>query len=179
MLHDRMKLLRPIPVLLFSVSLSLPAVAQEAGWHYSPLPGEGDRASLGCAPESTPESFACVAVRCEDDYSTGIHIHTSRPEGDVGEWLLTIDRENLKVETVASDAPYGAQIVDETEWLLERLKQGTFVYLQPETGTQPPTNPVSLAGSLYAINSALTWCAPRLSPVNEDADEPTGAPSVQ
>lgn len=166
-------------VIALSLTFSLPAVAQEAGWHYSPLPGEGDRASLGCAPESTRESFACVAVRCEDDYSTGIHIHTSRPEGDVGEWLLTIDRENRTVETVPSDAPYGAQIVNETEWLLERLKQGTFVYLQPKTGTQPPTNPVSLAGSLYAINSALAWCAPRVPPVNEDADEPTGALGVQ
>ena len=37
--------------LLFGVS---PALAQEAGWHYSPFPAEGDRATLGCSYGATP-----------------------------------------------------------------------------------------------------------------------------
>ena len=64
--------------------IAQPVFAQEAGWHYSPLAGEGDRAALGCAAGATASSFTCLAVRCEDDFTVGLHIHTSRPGGDAG-----------------------------------------------------------------------------------------------
>jgi hypothetical protein len=41
-------------IALMAVLLAGPAEAQESGWHYSPYRGEGDRAALGCAYESTP-----------------------------------------------------------------------------------------------------------------------------
>jgi hypothetical protein len=148
--------------------------AQEAGWRYSPLPGEGDRATLGCADGSNEQSYSCVAVRCEDDWTTGIYIHTSRTEGDQGDWLLTIDRENRTVSAAPGLAPYGAKIAqEESEWLLERLKEGTFIYLQPKQGTQPEQNPVPLGGSLYAINQALAYCAPRVQSSPTSTAEPS------
>jgi hypothetical protein len=152
------------------------AGGQEAGWNYSPIPGEGDRASLGCARDSTEDRFTCIAVRCEDDFTTGVHIHTSRPEGDRGTWLITVDRENKTFEAMKSTAPYGARITTDIPWLLERLKQGTYVYLQPRSGTQPALNPVHLNGSLYAINRALAYCAPRVPP--SDAQSEEGQPSI-
>ncbi len=148
--------------------LSITVNAQEAGWHYSPIAGEGDRAALGCAKDSSSEIYTCIAVRCEDDYSAGIYIHTSRPEGDAGSWLLTVDRENRNVSADRTGGPYGAKILGDTPWLLERLKQGTYVYLQPQTGTQPLLNPIHLNGSLFSINTALAYCAPRVPPAPEE-----------
>lgn len=113
--------------------LALPAMAQEAGWHYSPLPGEGDRATLGCALNSSPEVYACIAVRCEDDYSTGVHIHTSRPEGDAGRWAITIDKETRAFDAEAAE-PYGARLVGDYAWVLDGLAHGAVAYLEPESG---------------------------------------------
>lgn len=157
---------------MLALLVSAPAMAQEAGWHYSPLPGEGDRATLGCARDSTPTSFACLAVRCEDDFSTGVYVHTSRPD-DTGIWDITIDREVAAPRAVATDAPYGARFAADAAWLLERLQQGTFVYLRPAAASGEPVAFIDLAGSLFAINRALAWCAPRV-PVGE----PNGPPGV-
>ena len=151
--------------------LTLPAPAQEAGWHYSPLPGEGDRATLGCALGSTPDAYACVAVRCEDDYTTGIHIHTSRPEADAGRWAITIDKETRSFDAQAAE-PYGARLVGDYSWVLDNLANGAVAYLEPETGSGMPANHIALDGSLYAINAALAFCAPRV-PV-----EPKTGPGV-
>ncbi len=151
--------------------LTLPATAQEAGWHYSPLPGEGDRATLGCAIGSTPDAYACIAVRCEDDYTTGIHIHTSRPEADAGRWAITIDKETRSFDAQAAE-PYGARLVGDYSWVLDNLANGAVAYLEPETGSGMPANHIALDGSLYAINAALAFCAPRV-PV-----EPKTGPGV-
>jgi hypothetical protein len=148
--------------------LALPATAQEAGWHYSPLPAEGDRATLGCALGSTPDVYACIAVRCEGDYSTGVHIHTSRPEGDAGRWAITIDKETRSFDAVAAQ-PYGARLVGDFSWVLDGLANGAVAYLEPETGSGMPANHIALDGSLYAINAALAFCAPRV-PVEPKAD---------
>jgi hypothetical protein len=148
--------------------LALPATAQEPGWHYSPLPGEGDRATLGCALGSTPDVYACIAVRCEDDYSTGVHIRTSRPEGDAGRWAITIDKETRSFDAEAAQ-PYGARLVGDFSWVLDSLANGAVAYLEPETGSGMPTNHIALDGSLYAINAALAFCAPRV-PVEPKAD---------
>ena len=85
------------------------ALAQEVGWHYSPLNGEGDRATLGCAYGSTAANFTCLAVRCEDDFSVGLYIHTSRPGGDAGRWRLTVDEEQLDL-TAVDATPYHARV---------------------------------------------------------------------
>jgi hypothetical protein len=142
------------------------ASAQEVGWHYSPLPGEGDRAALGCALNSTPETFACIAVRCEDDFSTGVHIHTSRPEGDAGTWAVTVDKETHSFVAEAAE-PYGAQLVGDYAWVLDNLRNGAVAYLQPEDGSPMPANHIALDGSLYAIAKALAYCAPRTPSAGE------------
>lgn len=145
------------------------AAAQEAGWHYSPLPREGDRAALGCARDSTARDFACLAVRCEDDFSTGVHIYASRAAGTAGVWEMTIDRENARPLAVADGAPYGGRFAEDEAWLLERLQQGTFVYLRHGDDADAPARFIDLTGSLRAIHLALAYCAPRLaSPYRTD-----------
>jgi hypothetical protein len=136
------------------------ALGQEPGWSYSPLPGEGDRAALGCNREATAEAFTCLAVRCEDDFGVGMHIHSSLPA--VGAWAVTIDRE-LTVPVVAepSDAPYSARIVGDVTELIEALKNGGIAYLDAADGSVSAQ--IRLGGSLGAINQALFFCAPRLS----------------
>lgn len=138
-----------------------PALAQQPGWSWSPLPGEGDRASLGCARDSTAEDFTCLAVRCEDDFSTGVHIHASRPQGVDGSWEMTLDRETRNL--VAEPAPpYGGRLLDPDGWLLDGLRHGTFVYLRHEDDVSAGFAYIDLGGSFRAIEEALLWCAPRL-----------------
>ena len=148
------------------------AQAQEAGWHYSPLPAEGDRATLGCALGSSPEVFTCIAVRCEDDFTVGIYAHTSRPEDHAGEWLVTIDRVNRPFVGEPGPGPYRARLQDPDGWLLSNLKNGAVAYLHPQEGPPVPLNFIPLSGSLYEINRALAYCAPRVP------DEPNGRPGV-
>ncbi len=139
------------------------SAAQAPGWSYSPLPGEGDRAALGCSRESRPGQYACLAVRCEDDFAIGVHIHTSRPEGDAGEWSLVLDREfALQLRAEPSEAPYGARVSGEVADLVEGLKQSGLAYLDAADGDVSAQIP--LTGSLAAINAALFFCAPRVKP---------------
>ena len=159
--------------------VATPVAAQQAGWHYSPLPGEGDRATLGCSYGATPDTFTCLAVRCEDDFTVGIHIHTSRPEGDAGDWVLEFDREmqRFPVTAVANGAPYGAGIEGDTSAILQNLKDAGLVYLDP-AGSPPINRAISLSGSLRAINQALYFCAPR-SPSAPDNAAPDEEPSAE
>ncbi len=147
------------------VGLATPTHAQEAGWHYSPLPGEGDRATLGCSYGATPETFTCLAVRCEDDFTIGLHIHTSRADGDAGAWVLEFDKEGerIPVTAVADGSPYHARIEGDVTPILDLLKNSGLIYLDPVAGP-PIDRAISLSGSLYAINQALYFCAPRKSP---------------
>lgn len=159
----------PAHALILSLVLgAVPIAAQEPGWRYSPLPGEGDRATLGCALHSTPETYACIAVRCEDDFSTGIHIHTSRVQGDAGRWAITVDKETRSFDAVATE-PYGALLAGDFSWVLHNLAHGAVAYLAPEDGSSMPANHIPLDGSLYAINGALAFCAPRV-PVEPKTD---------
>lgn len=148
-------------VLIAILALTAHAVAQQAGWHYSPLAGEGDRAALGCALNSTPQTFACVAVRCEDDFTIGVHIHTSRPQGDAGKWAITVDKET-RMFTAEVSAPYGARLKGDFSWVLYNLTHGAVAYLEPGDGSAMPANHIALDGSLYAISAALAYCAPRI-----------------
>jgi hypothetical protein len=157
----------PATVLILLAAMGSPATAIEPGWHYSPLPGEGDRATLGCDREATDTAFTCLAVRCEDDYATGLHVHASR-DGVAGLWEMTIDRENAELLAEPS-TPYGGRFIADADWLLERLKQGTFVYLRHTADTEGRFAYIDLGGSLFAIHRALAWCAPR---------EPKAAPDV-
>lgn len=158
---------------LILFSLAAPALAQAPGWHYSPLPGEGDRASLGCARHSTPTDFTCLAVRCEADFSVGVHIHASRAGGGAGAWLMTADREDRTMMARAGEGPYGARFDDESGWLLDRLRHGTFIYLRHEDDSDAGFAYIDLAGSFRAIAEALYWCAPRAG-----ADEQNTGPDV-
>ena len=140
--------------------IALPALAQEPGWHYSPLPGEGDRAALGCNREATAEAFVCLAVRCEDDFAVGLHIYTAAL--GVSGWTLTIDREfALPLVLEPSPAPYGGRIAGEVADLIDGLKNGGLAYLDATDGSISAQIP--LTGSLDAINRALFFCAPRNS----------------
>ena len=166
----RTQALTAAPALMAALALlAMPAAAQEAGWHYSPLPGEGDRATVGCALGSTPLTYACLAVRCEDDFSTGVHIHTSRPSGDAGRWAITVDKETRSFDAAASE-PYGARLLGDISWVLDNLANGAIAYLEPEDGQGVPVNHIALDGSLYAINGALAFCAPRapVEPITDD-----------
>lgn len=161
---------RSISLAALVVISALPAAAQEAGWHYSPFEGEGDRAALGCAYGSAPTSFTCLAVRCEDDFSVGLHIHTSRPGGDDGSWRLDIDKESFQIEAAADGSPYHVRVAGDVAPLLDAIRNGAVAYLDPKTGSQVSRNGISLAGSLYTINQALYFCAPS-APADADTDE--------
>lgn len=148
-------------ILVLAMAVTVPALAQEAGWHYSPLSGEGDRAALGCSANSTPVDFSCIAVRCEDDHSVALHIHTSRAGGDDGSWTLQFDREfAMPIEAEATDGPYGARVVGDVAPLVDLLRVSGLVYLdRPDNA--PIARQIPLTGSLNAINRALFFCAPR------------------
>jgi hypothetical protein len=142
---------------------AVPALAQHSGWHYSPYPGEGDRAALGCAYESTPEIHTCVAVRCEDDFSVALYIDTRRLGGDGGRWRLQIDdaQHEVVAEAVA-ESPYGAKVAGDVGPIIEAIKHGVSLYLDPLEGAPLTRNGIGLTGSLYAINRALYFCAPHV-----------------
>jgi hypothetical protein len=149
-----------------------PTLAQESGWHYSPLPGEGDRAALGCSYRANPQDFTCLAVRCEDDFTVGVHIHTSRADGDTGRWVLAFDEDavRLPVTATADNSPYHARVGGDVTELLDALKNSGVVYLEPETG--PATErAISLNRSLTAINQALYFCAPKTPPAAASGDQ--------
>lgn len=159
--------------LLVMGGLVSPGVAQEAGWHYSPLEGEGDRAALGCGAGSTPQEFACVAVRCEEDFEVGVHIYTSRPGGDAGRWRIDIDKEDgFELDAKPDGSPYHARVEGDVTPLLDALKNGGIAYLDPKAGPEVPKNGISLDGSLHAINQALYFCAPKV-PVEPQAVQAT------
>jgi hypothetical protein len=158
--------------------LGQPVFAQEPGWHFSPLPGEGDRASLGCARESTATDFTCLAVRCEDDFSTGIHLYASRPGGAIGTWVLTLDREDHRIEAVNDPGPYSASVPDPDGWLLERLRHGTFIYLRHADDPEGGFAYVDLGGSYQAIAEALYWCAPKRPATEQKTDPGVSSPKL-
>jgi hypothetical protein len=158
-----------LPLMVLALGLPAPVLAQEAGWHYSPFDGEGDRAALGCAYGSDATTFTCLAVRCEDDLSVGLHIHTSRLGGDEGGWRLDIDGEHFELTARADGAPYHARVEGDVAPLLDGLRNGAVAYLDPATGAPVSRNGISLEGSLYVINQALYFCAPK-APDAPDAD---------
>lgn len=151
-----------------------PVAGQQVGWHYSPLPGEGDRASMGCARGSDAETFTCLVVRCEDDFTTGIHLYTSRPQGGLGAWEITLDRETRQVEVLPDPAPYHGRIDDADGWLLDGLRHGTFAYLRHTRDTGGGFAYIDLTGSFRAIEEALYWCVPRIPPAERNGDPDVG-----
>lgn len=142
--------------------LSTPAVAQVPGWQFSFVPGEGDRAAMGCSRDAAPGAFTCLAVRCEDDFSTGVYVHSTRFGGDVGVWNMTLDREARDFVAEATTNPYGARTLEGAEFLLDRLRHGTFVYLRHSDDENASYAFIDLTGSMAAITEALYWCAPRV-----------------
>lgn len=166
---------RTAALIVSALLLASPPVAgQQPGWHYSPLPGEGDRASMGCARGSDAEDFTCLVVRCEDDYTTGIHLHASREEGATGAWGMTLDRETRLVDARPDMAPYDARLADPDGWLLDGLRHGSFVYLRHTDDAESASAFIDLTGSLRAIEEALYWCAPRVPPAERNGDTGVG-----
>lgn len=149
-------------------ALSTPALAEAPGWRFSPLPGEGDRAAMGCDRDATAAQYTCLVVRCEDDYSTGLYIHTNRFGGGAGTWTMTLDREDMRFIADATSGLYGGKITENAGTLLDRLRNGTFLYLRHGADEYAPFAFISLAGSMTAINEALYWCAPRVPTVEQN-----------
>jgi hypothetical protein len=154
--------------MIASLLLAPPALAQSPGWGFSHVPGEGDRAAIGCSRDSTPQDHACLVVRCEDDFSTGIHVLSSRPGGAAGVWEMTLDREAMNFRASPSEAPYGARFGEDEGRLLERLRFGTFAYLKHQEDAEAGFAFISLAGSMQAIAEALYFCAPRSQAVERN-----------
>lgn len=94
-----------------------------------------------------------------------MHLYTSRAASSAGRWAITVDKETRSFDAEAAE-PYGAKLVGDFGWVLHNLTHGAVAYLEPEAGPGMPANHIPLDGSLYAINNALAWCAPRL-PVGE------------
>jgi hypothetical protein len=165
-----MKRLAAIAVL----ALAAPATAQESGWHYSPYPGEGDRAAMGCAYGSMPASHACIVVRCDDDFSIALYFDTTRMGGDAGRWTIEIDEATYPVAAAAVDgSPYRARVSEgDVPAIIDAIKNGDSLFLMPPDGAPIPNNGIGLSGSLYAINQALYFCAPRVDP-NASPDQTT------
>jgi hypothetical protein len=137
------------------------AQAQPAGFRHSSFPGEGDRAAMGCSAETA----ACLIVRCEDDFTTGLYIETYREGGDAGRWRLMIDREEpivLVATPTPSGMPYSARVQDTiAARAIERLKHGAVAFLEAEDGDDIGVQRIPLDGSLQSIHDALYYCAPR------------------
>jgi hypothetical protein len=157
------------------VLLATPAAAQEAGWHYSPYPGEGDRAAMGCARESTPANHACIVVRCEDDFSVAVYLDTTLAGGDVRDWVVSIDDASpiIKTEAVAPGLPYGARVVGspdtiEIATLVEALKLSAITFMRPAEDKEPIAQGIPGKGSFAAISQALYYCAPRTEPSSSE-----------
>ena len=165
--------LAPFPLILL---LAAPAAAQEGGWHYSPFPGEGDRAALGCSAGSAPDSHTCIAVRCEDDYSIGFYIETTREGDDTGRWSLVVDKDVLPFTAVATGAPYGAKMEVDPAVVMDWITHGGEAYLDPLDGADPSSRSIPLSGSMLAINQALFFCAPTRS--EPEATEPVMNPDL-
>jgi hypothetical protein len=117
---------------------------------------------MGCDRDATDETFTCLVVRCEDNFSTGIHIHSSRFGGAAGTWTMTLDREDVSFTAEKDAGPYGAIITEGADLLLDRLRHGTFVYLRHSQDEYAPFAFIDLTGSMTAIAEALYWCAPRV-----------------
>jgi hypothetical protein len=155
--------------------MALPTLAQEQGWHYSPLLGEGDRAAMGCSRGASPEKHTCLVVRCEDDFTVGVHIHTSRAGGDAGRWRIEFDKDGIVYDVIAQadGSPYGARIKGDVEPIIFALKTLGLVYLDPQDGFEVDQQ-IDLGGSLYAINQALYFCAPKDPAASEGVTATTG-----
>ncbi len=130
---------------------------------------------MGCARDSDANAFACLVVRCEDDYSTGLHVHTSRPGGSAGTWEMTLDREARQIDAIGA-SPYGARLVDPDGWLLDGLRHGTFVYLRHSQDMEDAFAFIDLSGSFRSIAEALQWCAPRVPPDEQIGSSDVGPP---
>ena len=163
--------MKPAAVIAVALLGATGAAAQESGWHYSPYPGEGDRAALGCAYNSTPAIHSCVAVRCEDNFTVAVHLDTTRLGGDAGRWGIAIDDATFEVTASAvAGSPYGAMVEGDTADLLHAITNGVSMFLEPLDGAPVPNNGIGLSGSLNAINQALYFCAPRVVPESEPTE---------
>lgn len=153
---------RLLAAAVIALSGVIAARGEEPGWQFSPLAGEGDRAALGCTKDSTSTSYTCLVVRCEDDFSVGLHIHTSRLGGGAGRWDLSLDKDTVPLVAVPDQSPYGTRAEGDLPRILDGLEQGLVAYLDPADGTPGNVSYIPLEGSLKTIRQALYFCAPRV-----------------
>jgi hypothetical protein len=113
-------------------------------------------------------------VRCEDDFGVGLHLYTSRREGDIGDWIVDIDEDAHPVSAQTDAGPYGARIAGDIQALRDGLEQGAVAYLQPQTGAPLELAVIPLSGSLNTINRALAYCAPRVPKAVAEPNADTG-----
>jgi hypothetical protein len=64
---------------------------------------------------------------------------------------------------------YGASISGDVGPLIEAIKNGGSLYLDPLEGAPLTRNGIGLSGSLYVINQALYFCAPDVP--TQDGDQ--------
>lgn len=149
--------------LIAAWTLASGAPAQSPGWQHSPLPGEGDRAAMGCDQTSTPERFLCVVVRCEDDFSVGLYVHVDEPALASLGWTLDVDKQSFGIarRIAAPAAPYAARADGDIAPVLDALRHGAMAYVDIGTRPRPRSGAISLSGSSNAIGQALYFCAPR------------------
>ncbi len=71
--------------------------------------------------------------------------------------------------SLADETPYSAHFSEDGDWLLDRLRHGTFVYLRHETDANRGFAHIDLKGSFQSIAQALYWCAPRTAPIEQNS----------
>lgn len=87
----------------------------------------------------------------------------------MGKWVLEFDKEGQRIPvTAVKDAsPYHARIEGDIAPILALIRNSGLVYLDPAAGL-PIDRAISLSGSLYAINQALYFCAPKTPPLGDE-----------
>ena len=148
-------------------SMLPPAAAQEAGWSYSPLPGEGDRAALGCDTHADSTTFFCLAVRCEDDGRLGIYAYASEAPHFVGRWRLQVDDTVHPVTGLPQwmSSPYSARIADPGDGFIERLVDdliaGGAALMEFRTQGEYQGVPLTLSGTTRWVGGTRIACEPQ------------------
>ena len=80
-----------------------------------------------------------------------------------------MEDEDFQVTAARVDGShFGAKGDGDVSGIIEAIKNGVSLFLDPMDGAQVPSSGIGLSGSLYAINQALFFCAPRVDPESED-----------
>ncbi len=123
---------------------------------------------MGCDGKASADDFTCLVVRCADDFTITVHPYSSQQK-PAGIWQITVDREARQIQALPDETPYGAHFAEDSDWLLDRLRHGTFAYLRHEADANWGFAHIDLNGSFQSIAQALYWCAPRTVPIERNS----------